>query len=138
MVGLFFIGHGIRRPALDAVFIVEVDGEAAKLLFPVAAAQIVDVVPLITVELVADERNAEKELHLGGGHALFELIDHFAGDEIALVNVRTIGLQEVGNVVGGIFPGVRHARTPREICGQEKQGGGCEETLELHGERVLF
>ena len=56
------------------------------------------------MELVAQKRNAKEELHLRLGHALFKLQNHFTRDQVALMNVGTIGLQEFRDDAAGAVP----------------------------------
>ncbi len=45
-----------------------------------------------------------EELHLRLGHALFKLQNHFTRDQVALMNVGTIGLQEFRDDAAGAVP----------------------------------
>ncbi len=119
LVGLLLVGQRVRNPVVDAAFVVEEDGELAKLLFAVAATQVVDVVPAVCMELIPHQRHAEKELHLRIGHALFELEHHFARHKIPLVNVVAIGLQKIRNVIRRVVPDVGHG----VAAAQQKDGG---------------
>ena len=117
LVGLLLVGQRVRNPVVDAAFVVEEDGELAKLLFAVAAAQVVDVVPAVCMELIPHQRHAEKKLRIG--HALFELEHHFARHKIPLVNVVAIGLQKIRNVIRRVVPDVGHG----VAAAQQKDGG---------------
>lgn len=117
LVGLLFIRHGVARPVVYAAFIVEDDREPSKLAFAVSSQKEVDVVPSVGVELVLNERNAEKELHLSVAHSLFKLENHFARNEITLMYVGLVRLKEVWDVLVGVFPHVGHSVASADGCG---------------------
>ena len=71
MVGLFFVGQGIRYPMVDTAVFVEENRELAKLSLAVAAHEEVNVIPAVGMELISDKRHAEQELHLSVRHPFF-------------------------------------------------------------------
>ena len=99
---------------IQTTFLIKEDRELTQLLFPLARKEIVNVVPTIGVELICNERNSQKELHLALAHALFELIDHFIGHEVTLLNRSTIGLQETRNHFFRIVPQIFHSAATRK------------------------
>lgn len=122
MVCLLFVGQRVGHPVVDSAVLVEEDRELAKLPLAVAAKEEIDVVPAVGMELVLDERNAQEELHLRVGHALFKLQGHLARHQIALVDIGAIRLQKVGHVVVCVFPNVGDGVAAAQRCSGEKAG----------------
>lgn len=135
LVGLLFVGHRVRCPMVKSAVGVEVHRQAAQLLFAVAAQKVIDVVPLILMKLIPNERHAEQKLHLRVGHSFFQLQHHLAGHEIALMHVCAVGLQEVRDVVARVLPHVGH----RAAAGKSGDGrqSGCRQK-DVSGEHKAY
>lgn len=74
----------------EDVLIIEVKRDATHLNVAVARIQVVRVVPAIAVELAFNERFAHQEEHLLARHTDLQLVNHFFGDQIALVDIGTV------------------------------------------------
>lgn len=74
----------------EDVLIIEVKRDATHLNVAVARIQVVRVVPAIAVELAFNERLAHQEEYLLARHTDLQLVNHFFGDQIALVDIGTV------------------------------------------------
>ncbi|KAF1858399.1 hypothetical protein Lal_00014910 [Lupinus albus] len=70
--------------------VLEVDGDAARGQFAVAARQVERVIPAILVEGVLQQRRAQDEFHLVAGLAGLHLVQHLLRHEVTLLDVRPV------------------------------------------------
>lgn len=71
---------------------IEVKCDAAHLNVAVTRIEIVGVVPAIAVELTFNERFSHQEENLLTSHADLKLVNHFFGDQVALVDIGTVDI----------------------------------------------
>ena len=100
---------------------IEVDNELTGFGFTAAAIHVVDVIPAIRMEAILKKRQAEQELNLLLRHALFQLPHHFRGYKIALIDIRTVGVQERRRPFGCAVPCPRN-----RLASAESQAGCCQ------------
>ena len=79
------------------------------------------VIPAIRMEAILKKRQAEQELNLLLRHALFQLPHHFRGYKIALIDIRTVGVQERRRPFGCAVPCPRN-----RLASAESQAGCCQ------------
>lgn len=89
-VSLLFRRNGTGINLGEDVLIIEVKRDATHLNVAVARIQVVRVVPAIAVELAFNERLAHQEEYLLARHTDLQLVNHFFGDQIALVDIGTV------------------------------------------------
>lgn len=89
-VSLFLRRNGTGINLGEDVLIIEVKRDATHLNVAVARIQVVRVVPAIAVELAFNERLAHQEEYLLARHTDLQLVNHFFGDQIALVDIGTV------------------------------------------------
>ena len=84
------IGIDPRHPLLG----VEVHRDPAHIGAQVGPLHAKDILPAIVAKAGRKQRLSEKELHLGTGHALPDLIELFAGQVVALLDVGPVGRED--------------------------------------------
>lgn len=89
-VSLLFRRNGTGFNFGENVLLVKVKRDATHLNVAVARIQVIRVVPAIAVELAFNERFAHQEEHLLARHTDLQLVNHFFGDQIALVDIGTV------------------------------------------------
>ncbi len=89
-VSLFLRWNGTGINLGEDVLIIEVKRDATHLNVAVARIQVVRVVPAIAVELAFNERFSHQKEHLLTSHTDLQLVNHFFGDQIALVDIGTV------------------------------------------------
>ena len=99
LVCVGFAGNEITfKIAQQAVF--EKQADAFLLAGFAARLQAVNIIPARLAEGVFDERRTHDKLDLAFGHAGAQLINHFLGDDVALLNVDFVDAREVGAAAG--------------------------------------
>ena len=106
---------------INAARCIEVDNELTGFGFTAAAVHVVDVIPAIRMESILKKRQTEQELNLLLRHALFQLTHHFRGYKIALIDIRTVRVQERRRPFGCAVPCPRN-----RLASAESQAGCCQ------------
>lgn len=89
-VSLLFRRNGTGFNFGKNVLLVKVKRDATHLNVAVARIQVIRVVPAIAVELAFNERFAHQEEHLLARHTDLQLVNHFLGDQITLMDIGTV------------------------------------------------
>ena len=90
LVSLFFRRNGTGIDFGEDVLVIKVKRDTTHLNVAVARIQVVRVVPAIAVELAFNERFSHQKEHLLTSHTDLQLVNHFFGDQIALVDIGTV------------------------------------------------
>ena len=104
LVGFSLARQRVEFVAGEAAGVIEKQRQAPTLYVSETRIHVIDVIPTVLMEHVPQEGNAEQKLYLQLCHAEVKLVDHFLGDQIALVHVRAVGIDHRGNGFGRLKP----------------------------------